>query len=227
MPDTRTVLFDLDGTLVDTAPDMARALNRVLADEGLPALVFEEIRPHVSRGAAGLLALAFGDALDGVELDRLRAAFLVHYAADLAAESRPFSGIEKLIGEIEQAGMCWGVVTNKPGWLTQPLLRALDLSARAACVVSGDTLAQRKPDPAPLLHACALVGNEPAHSVYVGDDERDIAAGRAAGMDTYVALFGYLGADARPDTWGATATIERPADLWARLAQRRDRAEVS
>ena len=224
MTDVDTVLFDLDGTLVDTAPDMARALDRVLADVGRPGLAFDTVRPHVSRGAAGLLALAFGDALDPGEHERLRQAFLDHYRRDLAAASRPFPGMEALLARLERSGLRWGVVTNKPGWLTEPLLDALGLAARAACIVSGDTLAQRKPDPEPLLHACARARTRPERAVYVGDDERDVTAGRRAGMRTYVALFGYLGAGSRPEDWGATALVESPADIWAHV---RPRAEAS
>lgn len=217
MTEVDTVLFDLDGTLVDTAPDMARALDRVLADAGRPPLAPEVVRPHVSRGAAGLLALAFGDTLDDGEHERLRADFLRYYCAHLASASRPFPGITDLLARIEAAGMRWGVVTNKPGWLTGPLLAELGLAARAACVVAGDTLERRKPDPAPLLHACEQAGSAPERAVYVGDDERDVTAGLHAGMRTYVALFGYLGAGARPEQWGATALVASPQELWQHL----------
>jgi len=132
-----------------------------------------------------------------------------------------------LLARIEAAGVPWGVVTNKPGWLTEPLLAGLGLAARAACVVSGDTLSRRKPDPAPLLHACATLGAAPARSVYVGDDERDVVAGRAAGMRTLVALFGYIGTDRAPAHWGATALVARPEDIWQHLAPGAPAAEAS
>ena len=217
MNDTRLVLFDLDGTLIDTAPDMAGALNELLAAEGRATLPFESIRPHVSHGASGLLTLAFGDGLAASELARLRTDFLARYQARLAHDSRPFPGIDELLARIEGAGMDWGVVTNKPAWLTDPLLERLDLARRAQTVVSGDTLEQRKPDPAPLLFACSESRVAPPHAVYVGDAERDIVAGRAAGMATYIALYGYLDAVDRPDTWYATARIAYPTDLWPHL----------
>jgi phosphoglycolate phosphatase len=213
------ILFDLDGTLIDTAPDMAAALNDLLAAEGREVLPFASIRPHVSHGAAGLLRIGFGLEGESAEMTRLRASFLDRYQANLAGASRPFPGIDALLQRIEDEGRVWGVVTNKPGWLTEPLLRLLGLEARAAVIVSGDTLAQRKPDPAPLLHACALAGFAPAEAVYVGDAERDVAAGVAAGMDTFVALYGYLGPDDRPADWGATALIEHPDDLWPHLTR--------
>ena len=211
------ILFDLDGTLIDTAPDMAAALNDVLAAEGREALPFAAIRPHVSHGAAGLLRLAFGDQLPVQEQDRLRTAFLERYQRDLSGASRLFPGMAALLDRIEAGGLRWGVVTNKPGWLTEPLLRALGLDARAAVVVSGDTLSRRKPDPAPLLFACSSVGIAPERTLYVGDAERDITAAVAAGMTSCLALYGYLGTDDRTDNWGADFAIEQVDELWPRL----------
>lgn len=213
----RAVLFDLDGTLIDTAPDMARALNEVLLEEGRDPLAFEAVRPHVSKGSTGLLDLAYGPDQAPAERERLRARFLERYRADLASESGPFPGMEALLADLESAGICWGIVTNKPGWLAEPLLRTLRLDARCACLVSGDTLDRRKPDPAPLLFACECLGIDPGESLYVGDDERDIAAGRAAGVASFVALFGYLGAGDDPDGWGAHGLLTAPADLWAHV----------
>jgi len=213
MTDIDTVLFDLDGTLVDTAPDMARALNAVLAAEGRPALPLATLRPHVSNGAAGLLRLAFGDSVAEDETTRLHADFLAHYAADIARASSLFPGKADLLDELEAASLHWGVVTNKPGWLTDPLLRALDLHHRMACVVAGDTIDRRKPDPAPILYACERAGTTPGATVYVGDAERDISAGRAAGTRTLVALFGYLEPGAQPESWGADGMLAVPAEL--------------
>lgn len=213
------ILFDLDGTLIDTAPDMAAALNDLLSAEGRQPLPFADIRPHVSHGAAGLLRVGFGLEGESTEMTRLRTSFLDRYQANLAGASRPFPGIDALLHRIEDRGHAWGVVTNKPGWLTEPLLRLLGLDARAAAVVSGDTLEQRKPHPAPLLHACALAGFAPAEAIYVGDAERDVAAGIAAGMDTFVALYGYLGPDDRPGEWGAKALLEHPDELWPHLTR--------
>ncbi len=217
MTNRELILFDLDGTLIDTAPDMAAALNDLLSAEGREPLPFADIRPHVSHGAAGLLRVGFGLEGDSAEMVRLRTSFLDRYQANLAGASRPFPGIAELLQQIEEGDRAWGVVTNKPGWLTEPLLRLLDLDKRAAVIVSGDTLQQRKPHPAPLLHACTRSGFEPAQTVYVGDAERDVAAGIAAGMDTFVALYGYLGPEDRPGDWGASALIEQPGDLWPHL----------
>lgn len=214
MTDIDTILFDLDGTLVDTAPDMVRALNEVLAAEGRSALALEQLRPHVSNGAAALLQFAFGDAVAGDEGTRLRRSFLDCYAVDIARDSRTFPGIDRMLAEIETAGLRWGVVTNKPGWLTEPLLAELGLARRAACIVSGDTLARSKPDPAPIRHACELAATRPERTVYVGDALRDIEAGRAAGTVTLVALFGYIEPGAKPVEWGADGMLEQPADLW-------------
>ncbi|WP_070988054.1 phosphoglycolate phosphatase [Halofilum ochraceum] len=220
------ILFDLDGTLIDTAPDMAAALNDLLAAEGHDPLPFADIRPHVSHGAAGLLRVGFGDHGDTADSGRLRTSFLDRYQANLAGASRPFPGIAELLQRIEDEGRAWGVVTNKPGWLTEPLLRLLGLDTRAAVIVSGDTLAQRKPDPAPLLYACSQTGHAPAQTVYVGDAERDVAAGIAAGMDTFVALYGYLGPEDHPHEWGASALLEHPDDLWPHLSRPASTVEV-
>ena len=208
----RGVLFDLDGTLLDTAPDMAGALNELRIAEGLEPLPFDALRPHVSHGSVRLVSVGFG--LDeGAEHERLRLRFLDIYRARLASATRPFDGIERVLGAIEAAGLAWGVVTNKPGWLTEPLLEELDLRGRCGCVVSGDTLPVRKPHPRPLLHAAETLGLAPAECTYVGDAERDVQAGRAAGMRTLVAGFGYLGADDRPAAWGADGILASPLEL--------------
>lgn len=220
MSDIDLVLFDLDGTLIDTAPDMVPAMNEVLALEGRPALPYERLRVHVSFGSTGLLLDAYGPELQGEELERRRELFLQRYRARLAHESTLFPGIGELLARIERGGMRWGVVTNKPGWLTDPLLVELDLAERAACVVSGDSLPQRKPDPTPLVHACELAGSSVKRAVYVGDAARDIAAANAAGMPSFVALFGYIAPEEQPDQWGATALLEEPADLWRHLPDR-------
>ncbi|MDZ7829910.1 MAG: phosphoglycolate phosphatase [Halofilum sp. (in: g-proteobacteria)] len=214
---TELVLFDLDGTLIDTAPDMVPAMNEVLAMDGRPPLPYERLRVHVSYGSTGLLLDAYGPELQGEALEQRRALFLERYRARLARESVLFPGIGELLDLIEARGMRWGVVTNKPGWLTDPLLVELELGERIACVVSGDTLAERKPDPTPLLHACEMANVDATRAVYVGDAERDIAAAIAAGMPGYVALFGYIAPEEKPDLWGATALLETPADLWRHL----------
>lgn len=206
------VLFDLDGTLLDTAPDMAAALNALRRAEGLEPLAFERIRPHVSHGALRLVEVGFGCS-SGARFEQLRGRFLDLYRADIAARTRPFDGLDALLDRLDEAGVAWGVVTNKPAALTVPLLDALGLGVRAGCVVSGDTLARRKPDPLPLLHAAGLLGCEPRNCVYIGDAERDVVAGRAAGMRTVVATFGYLGEDDHPAGWGADALVSDPRQL--------------
>lgn len=210
------VLFDLDGTLLDTAPDMAAALNALRCVEGLRPLPFDEIRPHVSHGAARLIEIGFG-CTTGARFEDLRNRFLALYSADIAEHTCPFDGLTLLLDRLEAANIAWGIVTNKPGWLTVPLLAAIGLDARAGCIVSGDTLAERKPHPLPLLHAAALLGCEPRQCVYVGDAERDVLAGRAAGMRTVVAAFGYLGEDDDPVSWGPDAIVYRPQHLAERL----------
>jgi phosphoglycolate phosphatase len=209
----RAVLFDLDGTLLDTAPDLAYALNRVLEERGREPLPFARIRPAVSHGARALIRLGFGLAEGDPEYAPLRARLLAIYRDRLAVDTRLFPGMDVALAAIEALGLPWGVVTNKPAWLTDPLMRALDLDHRAACVVSGDTTANSKPHPEPMLHACRLVGRSPGATLCLGDAPRDVQAGRLAGLRTLVALFGYLGPDDRPETWGADGAIDRPEDL--------------
>jgi phosphoglycolate phosphatase len=206
------VLLDLDGTLLDTAPDMAAALNRLRAENGATALAFDVIRPHVSHGAAALVRLGFPDVADE-DFQRLRDRFLDVYAADIAGATTVFTGFGAVLDALEARQVPWGVVTNKQTSLTRPLLSHMQLADRAACVVCGDTVAQRKPHPAPLLHAASLLHLEPPQCVYVGDAERDVQAGRAAGMQTLVALFGYLGAQDRPERWQADGMLREPGEL--------------
>ena len=213
----RGVLFDLDGTLLDTAPDLAAALNATLVHHGRPPLPFEVIRPHVSHGGRALIRLGFGLEPDDAGFAEVRDFFLDHYLAHIADATRPFEGMEGVMDALERHGLPWGVVTNKPGWLTEPLMRALGLDQRAAALVSGDTLPQRKPDPEPLLHACRQLGRAAESCVYVGDALRDIEAARAAGMPALAARFGYIGADERPENWGADALVDHPRDILAFL----------
>jgi len=206
------LLLDLDGTLLDTAPDMGGALNRLRAEHGLEALPAGMIRPVVSHGAMRLVALGFPQAT-GEEFERLRLRFLELYAAHLAVGTQLFAGFDALLPELESRGIPWGIVTNKPGWLTDPLLAALGLDRRSACTVSGDTVAERKPHPLPLLHASARIGVPPERCVYVGDAERDIQAGRAAGMVTVAAAYGYIGADEDPRRWEPDGVVAAPQEL--------------
>jgi phosphoglycolate phosphatase len=213
----QTVLFDLDGTLLDTAPDLANALNTVLQLNRQPPLPYEQIRPVVSHGGQALIQRGFNIGPDHPEFAALKNQLLDHYQSHIAEQTTLFPGMREVLNSIEQQGINWGVVTNKPAWLTTPLMDALDLSRRAATIVCGDTLDERKPHPAPLLYACKTIGSRPGNCLYVGDAERDIKAGHKAGMSTLVALFGYLMAGDEPENWGATALIQQPSDILAWL----------
>jgi len=206
------LLLDLDGTLLDTAPDMGGALNRLRGESGLAPLPAAVIRPVVSHGAMRLVKLGFPQA-EGDEFERLRLRFLELYSQFLAVDTQLFPGIEAVLAELEERAIPWGVVTNKPGWLTDPLMAALGLDRRAACIVSGDTVAERKPHPLPLLHAAERIGLAPSDCLYVGDAERDIQAGRAAGMTTVVAAYGYISSDDEPERWDPTGIVEHPLEL--------------
>lgn len=218
--DIRTVLFDLDGTLLDTAPDLADALNTVLEQQGCAPLPYSDIRPVVSHGGIALIALGFGLQPGDARFEELRAQLLKVYRENISIKTRPFPGMAEVLDQLEARDMNWGVVTNKPGWLTDPLLRDLELFDRAACIVSGDTLEQRKPHPAPMLHACEQAGSLPAQCVYVGDAQRDIEAGNNAGMHTLVALFGYIPAEDDAHAWQADAAINTPHELLDWLDER-------
>ena len=213
MSDSAGVLFDLDGTLADTAPDLAAAVNALLRDEGRPALPYEQIRPWVSWGAPRLVRLAFGDDLPEGTFQSLRSRFLAFYEAGLCRHSRVFPEVEPVLHALERAGHRWGIVTNKPGWLTEPLVAALGLTGRAATVISGDTLPYAKPHPMPLLHAAREMGIEPGRCVYVGDAGRDIEAGRAAGMLTVAASWGYIPDDDDPRDWAADRLLDEPSGI--------------
>lgn len=209
----RHVLFDLDGTLVDTAPDLAWALNRTLVQRGRAPLPFKKIRPSVSLGGVALVKLGFELDETDPEFTPVRNEFLAIYRDNLATHSRLFPGMEQVLDRLEQAGIAWGIVTNKPAWLTDPLTQALQLDTRTPCIVSGDTLAQRKPHPAPLLHACQLLQCAPRETLYVGDARRDVEAGESAGMATLVASYGYIDANEDPASWGADGCIDSPEDV--------------
>ena len=211
------VLFDLDGTLADTAPDLCATLNILLLEEGRPQQPFSRLRPHTSSGVRGLLGEGFGIEPADAEYGRLSARFLEIYGARLCELSTLFDGIPKLLDTLEAHGIAWGIVTNKRARYTDPLVAALGLSPRTACVVSGDTTAEAKPSPLPVLHACAVLGCAPQRTLYVGDDRRDIVAGRAAGTLTAAVSYGYLGNGGPPHTWGADFVADHPADLAAYL----------
>lgn len=207
------ILFDLDGTLADTAPDLGAALNAMLQQDGMPPLPDEVIRPWVSWGALRLIRLGYGEALAPERIADLRRRFLVCYEAGLCRESRLFPGVPEALHALERAGIPWGIVTNKPGWLTEPLLAALGLAERAGAVISGDTLPFAKPHPMPLLHAARELGVAPARCAYVGDNVRDIEAGKAAGMYTVAAAWGYIPDDDDPGRWQADRLMSTPTAL--------------
>lgn len=214
----RTVLFDLDGTLLDTAPDLAFALNETLREFGQAPLPYEHIRPVVSHGGIALIKLGFGLGPEDDGYLPRRQFLLDTYRANIARDTRLFTGMNELLEALERQGLNWGVVTNKPAWLTEPLLRELGLFERAAVIVSGDTLSERKPHPAPMLYACEQAGSQPHECLYVGDARRDIEAGNNAGMATLVALFGYIGEGDDPHAWRADALVETPQEILAWLA---------
>ena len=208
----KAVLFDLDGTLVDTAPDLGYALNLQRARHGLAPLPDDIIRPQASHGARGLLAVGFDLTPEAPSFARMREEFLQLYADNICRHSRPFPGILDLLAELDARQLKWGVVTNKPACFTEPLMSILELAERAACIISGDTCPQPKPHPAPMLAAAELCGATPAQCLYLGDTERDIQAANAAAMPSLVAAWGYLDAGDQPHTWGAHAQIHHPID---------------
>ena len=207
------VLFDLDGTFADTAPDMARALNVIRSQRGLTALPLALIRPHVSNGARGMLNVGFGISPQHETFVALRDAFYAEYQQNICIESTLFDGMEQLVSALEQHNIAWGIVTNKAARFALAIAQTLGFAQRAACIVCGDTTAHTKPHPAPLLHAAALIGVSPAHTIYVGDDERDIQAAHAAGMRGVAAAYGYIGANTDPRSWGADFSIAAPLAL--------------
>ena len=208
----RCVLFDLDGTLADTAPDLAAALNKMRADRGLDTLPLDPLRRMASSGARGLLGVGFGLKPGDADYEAHRVEFLNNYEEALHVHTRLFDGVEALLTAIE-ATRKWGVVTNKAKRFTDPLSLSIGFTGRASCVVSGDTTPHAKPHPAPLLHAAEVSGVAAHECIYVGDDLRDIQAGNAAGMKTLAVTWGYLGDTEPPDTWGAHAVIARPAQV--------------
>ncbi|OHX11364.1 phosphoglycolate phosphatase [Chromobacterium sphagni] len=209
----KAVLFDLDGTLADTARDLGAALNRLLAEEGLPPQPYEAIRPLASHGARGLVRLGFGKDIGADRLEALRLRFLDHYEASFADETCLFEGVNTLIDALDGRGLVWGIITNKPMRFTDRLVPALPFSSAPAVTVSGDTVGVAKPDPRPMLHAAQQIGIAPEHCIYVGDAERDIMAGRRVGMKTVLANWGYISDEDRPDEWGADADIDYPLQL--------------
>jgi len=209
----RGVLFDLDGTLIDSAPDLAGAANRLRADHGLPALPLAQLRPMVGSGARGMVGVAFGVAPGDDRFELLRDAFLAYYEAGLLERTHPFDGVEEMLAALESAGLPWGIVTNKATRFTTPIVAGLGLARRAAVVVCGDTTPHAKPHPEPLLHAARAMGLAPEGVVYVGDDLRDAQAAKAAGMAMVAATWGYLGLGESVHSWGADVLLDAPKQL--------------
>lgn len=213
MSSIQAIFFDLDGTLVDTAPDLGYALNLQLTRHGRPTLTDDEIRPFASHGSRGLLGLGFGVTPEDPNFIVLRDEYLHLYDQVFTRQPKLFVGMQTVLTALDESQIPWGIVTNKPKRFTQPLVASMGLHVQAACVVSGDDAPQPKPSPATLLMACEQIAVDPANCIYVGDAERDIQAGKAAGMQTVVALFGYLDASDRPEAWGADVMIHQPEGL--------------
>ena len=211
--DIAAVLFDLDGTLIDSAPDLGAAADKMRTDRGMESLPLALYRPMAGAGARGMIAVAFGLTPDDARFLELKEEFFRNYEARMTERTTVFDGVAELIVQINQAGFKWGVVTNKSARFTVPLTKAMPLFSTAQTIVSGDTTPHSKPHPAPLLEAARQLDLAPSRCIYVGDDERDIVAGRAAGMPTVAAAYGYLGKTAGTDAWKADATIAAPGAL--------------
>jgi phosphoglycolate phosphatase len=214
------VLFDLDGTLIDSAPDLAGVANAMRAARGLEPVPYAQLRRMVGAGARGMVGTAFNVVPGDAPFEALRDEFLDRYAEALLVQTQVFAAMHAVLERIEREGVRWGIVTNKAERFTLPLVRGLGLTQRAAAVVAGDTTPHSKPHPEPLFEAARRIGVAPGHCVYVGDDVRDVQAGRSAGMATLIAGWGYLGSDDPVDSWGADGVLENPAALlnWLGLA---------
>ena len=213
----KAVLFDLDGTFADTAPDLAASLNHTRATRNLSPLPIELLRPQASRGSRGLLEIGFGIEPGHPDFDTLRDIFLDHYAGNICVHTRLFDDMAQLIDELERRDIRWGIVTNKPHRYTVPLMQALGYAERAACLISGDTCAHAKPHPEPMLKACQIIGVTPAQCLYLGDDLRDMRAANAAGMAGIIANYGYVNGDASIENWNAQGSVDKPMELIAYL----------
>lgn len=213
----KAVLFDLDGTLIDSAPDLGAAADKMRVDRGLPSLPLEQYRPMAGAGARGMLGIAFGMTPEHPDFAAMREEFFVNYENCMTQRTYVFDGIPELISQLCARGLAWGVVTNKSMRFTGPLTQSMGLFETAAAVVGGDSTPHAKPHPEPLLEAARQLNLDPERCLYVGDDERDVVAGRAAGMGTVAATYGYLGSNANTQLWGAHAHIHSPLELLALL----------
>ena len=213
----KAILFDFDGTLADTAPDLGHALNRQRIARGLPELPLSKIRPQASAGSRGLLGLGFNIKPDDDQYEFMREEFLDFYTQRLCHDTCLFPGINELLDQLDARKLPWGIVTNKPARFAHPLIEILGLTQRVGCVICGDDIRNTKPHPEPLLTASKRMDIDPAHCIYLGDDIRDVQASLAAGMQPIVARYGYLGSDQPPESWGARYLIDHPKELLAYL----------
>ena len=211
----KAVLFDFDGTLADTAPDLGHALNRLRTVRGLSELPLSLIRPQASAGSRGLLGLGFNIKPGDNGYESMRDEFLDCYTQRLCHDTRLFPGVDNLLDQLHQRNLPWGIVTNKPARFAHPLIELLGLAQKAACVVCGDETANTKPHPEPLLTAGHKIAIAPSHCIYLGDDIRDVQASHSAGMQPIIARYGYLGSDQPPEQWGAQYLIDHPEELLA------------
>ncbi len=213
----KAVLFDFDGTLADTAPDLGHALNRQRTARGLSELSIAQIRPQASAGSRGLLGLGFNIKPGDEGYESMRDEFLAFYTQRLCHDTCLFPGVDELLDQLEKRNIPWGIVTNKPARFAHPLIQILGLAHRLACVICGDEITNTKPHPEPLLTASVKMAISPSHCIYLGDDIRDVQASLAAGMQPIVARYGYLGSEQSPETWGASYLIDHPEELLAYL----------
>lgn len=213
------LFFDLDGTLLDTAPDLATAINIVLGARGQAPLSLEEIRPTIAKGTRSMVWGAFGIDPQHPDYEAIKNDLFTAYQDNLTKQTSYFDGMETVLNYLDDKHLPWGIVTNKPGWLATPLIEYFELNKRSRCLISGDTLAKKKPDPDPLFHACTLTGVSPTSSLYIGDSESDVQAAKAAGMLAMVAAYGYLEHDSQPHTWQADAMIDAPLEIIEWLQQ--------
>lgn len=207
------LLFDLDGTLLDTAPDLIGALNTALQHRQLPRVSDANIRPYISFGARVMIEQSLNGDADGACVEPILEHMLEHYQQNIAERTRLFQGLADILDKLEAESIKWGVVTNKRKRFTEPLMQALDLTPRAACIISGDSTGNSKPHPEPMYAACAQANVEPQQCLYIGDSAHDISAGNSAGMKTLAATYGYLKPDDQPELWGAAGLIEQPMQL--------------
>lgn len=208
-----SVFFDLDGTLADTAPDLTISLNQILQKEHKPSIPIKKLIPFISGGANGMIKMAFDISEKDPKFQDIKKCFLIAYKKTLYHQTQVFLGIEEVLQYLEAKKIIWGIITNKPAEFTDPIMQRLNLTQKAACIISGDTTLFNKPSPQPILYACKITKTDPKKSVYIGDAKIDIQAGKAGGMKTLIANYGYLSENDNPKQWGADGTISRPEEI--------------